>query len=286
MADWQLGEIEVTSILEQVAEFMTLEEFFDGFTPEMFEANKDWLLPNVVSPTSGKIILPIQSYLVRTRHHTILIDTCVGCHKKFKWVPEWNDRRDDTYLRNLKAAGVDPAEIDYVFCTHLHVDHCGWNTQLEDGRFVPTFPNAKYIFSEPEYAAAAETNSIVFRESVLPVMEAKQAELVAMDFALDDNISLSPTPGHTAGHVAVEMASNGVLGAMSGDLMHSPLQCLYPALCPTVDLDPAMASATRQKFLEDHADRDKIVMTAHFPLPSVGRVVSQGDAFRFDYLEK
>ena len=205
MADWQVGDIEVTSVLEQVAEFMTLEEFFDGFTPEMFEANKDWLIPDAVSPTSGKMILPIQSYLVRTRHHTILIDTCVGCHKKFKWVPEWNDRRDDAYLKNLVAAGVDPADIDYVFCTHLHVDHCGWNTRMEDGRFVPTFPNAKYIFAKDEYDSHAENNSIVFRESVLPVMEAKQAELVAMDFALDDNLSLSPTPGHTVGHVAVEM---------------------------------------------------------------------------------
>ena len=115
-------------------------------------------------------------------------------------------------------------------------------------------------------------------------MEARQAQLVAMDFALDDNISLTPTPGHTAGHVAVRMASNGAVGTMSGDLMHSPLQCLYTSLSPTVDLDPAMASATRQKFLEDHADQDKIVLTAHFPLPSVGRVVSAGDAFRFEYL--
>jgi glyoxylase-like metal-dependent hydrolase (beta-lactamase superfamily II) len=106
-----------------------------------------------------------------------------------------------------------------------------------------------------------------------------------MDFALDDNISLTPTPGHTAGHVAVQMTSNGVLGTMSGDLMHSPLQCIYTSLCPTVDLDQAMASATRQKFLETHADQDKIVMTAHFPLPSVGRVVSKGDAFRFEYLD-
>ena len=286
MADWQLGEIEITSVLEQVAEFMTLEEFFNGFTPEIFEMNKDWLLPDVVSPASGKMILPIQSYLVRTPHHTILIDTCVGCNKKFKWVPEWNDRRDDTYLRNLKAVGVNPAEIDYVLCTHLHVDHCGWNTRLEDGRFVPTFPNAKYIFSEPEFQAAAETNSIVFRERVLPVMDAKQMERVAMGFGLADNIFLTPTPGHTAGHVAVELASNGLLGTMSGDLMHSPLQCLYTSLCPTVDLDPEMASVTRQKFLEDHADRDKIVMTAHFPLPSVGRVISAGDAFRFEYLKK
>ena len=105
-----------------------------------------------------------------------------------------------------------------------------------------------------------------------------------MDFALDDNISLSPTPGHTAGHVAVRLKSEGVFGTMSGDLIHSPLQCLYPALCPTVDLDQEMASTTRQKFLEEHADQDITVLTAHFPLPSVGRVVSRRGAFQFNYL--
>ena len=286
MAVWQLGDIEVTSVLEQIAEFMTLDQFFDGFRSEMFDANKEWLLSNVISPESRKMILPIQSYLVRTKHHTILIDTCVGCDKKFKWVPEWNGRRDETYLLNLDAAGFDPTEIDYVFCTHLHVDHCGWNTKLLDGRWVPTFPNAKYIFSLQEYESSVNTNSIVFRESVLPIMEAGQAELVPMDFALDDNISLAPTPGHTAGHVAVRMTSKGEYGTMSGDLIHSPLQCLYTSLCPTVDSDKKVASATRQKFLEDHSDQDKIVLTAHFPLPSVGRIVSKGDAFKFEYLDE
>jgi len=284
MADWQLGGIEVTSVLEQVAEFMTPHEFFDGFTDAMLEENRDWLVPGAISPVSGKMILPIQSYLVRTKHHTILIDTCVGCHKKFKWVPDWNDRQDESYLANLKAAGVDPADIDYVFCSHLHVDHCGWNTRLVDGSWVPTFPNAKYVFARQEYESHAETNGIVFRESVLPIMEAKQAELVAMDFALDDEIWLSPTPGHTAGHVAINMASNGAQGAMSGDLIHSPLQCLYTDLSPTVDLDIPMARATRRKFLENHADRDVLVMTAHFPLPSVGRVVSKGEVFGFEYV--
>lgn len=154
---------------------------------------------------------------------------------------------------------------------------------LEDGRWVPTFPNAKYVFSKPEYEAAAAGNSIVFRESVAPIMEAGQAELVDMDFALDDHIWLSPTPGHTAGHVAINMQSNGAQGAMSGDLVHSPLQCVHPDLCATVDLDMALAHQTRQSFFELHADQDTTIMTAHFPLPSVGRIVSRGDGFWFEY---
>lgn len=283
MSTWQLGEIAVTSVLEQVDEFLTPGEFFDGFRPEMLEANRDWLVPGAISATTGRMILPIQSYLVRTRHHTILIDTCVGCRKKFKWVPDWNDRRDESWLADLKAAGVDPAGVDFVFCTHLHVDHCGWNTRLADGRWVPTFPNARYLFARTEYESHAAANGIVFRESVLPVMEAGQAELVAMDFALDDEIGLLPTPGHTAGHVAVTVTSGAARGVMSGDLIHSPLQCAHPELSPTVDVDAAQARATRRSFLEDHADRDVLVMTAHFPLPSVGRVVSKGEAFRFEY---
>ena len=286
MADWQLGEIEVTSILEQVAEFMTLEEFFDGFTPEMFEANKDWLLPNVVSPTSGKII---PAYPILSGAHTPPYDP----DRHLRWLPQeiqmgaGMERPPQRHLPSQSESGRCRSGGDRL---RVLYPPARGSLRLEYAtRKRPVrahFSQRQVYLLQPEYAAAAETNSIVFRESVLPVMEAKQAELVAMDFALDDNISLSPTPGHTAGHVAIEMASNGVLGAMSGDLMHSPLQCLYPDLCPTVDLDPAMASATRQKFLEDHADRDKIVMTAHFPMPSVGRVVSQGDAFRFDYLEK
>ena len=249
MADWQLGEIEVTSILEQVAEFMTLEEFFDGFTPEMSEANKDWLLPNVVSPTSGKIILPIQSYLVRTRRHDP--DRHLRRLPQEIQVGAGMERPPRRHLPSQSESGRCRSSGDRLRVLYppargsLRLEYA---TRRRPVR--APFPNAKYIFSEPEYAAAAETNSIVFRESVLPVMEAKQAELVAMDFALDDNISLSPTPGHTArtcgGRNGVERRTS----AMSGDLMHSPLQCLYPALCPTVDLDPAMATPRARNSLK------------------------------------
>ena len=283
MNKWALGDIEVTSILEQVASFDPIMDFFDDLTEEMLAPHRDWLTPGGLEPKPDRLVIPIQSYLLRTSHHTILIDTCVGCGKKFKWVPEWNNRDDDTYTRNLAAAGVSPADIDYVFCTHLHVDHVGWNTRLEDGRWVPTFPNAKYVFAKPEFDASAEHNSIVFRESVAPIVEAGQAEIVGMDFALNDEIWLEATTGHTAGHVAVNIASNGVRGAMSGDLIHSPLQCLHPDLSPSVDLDKIESAATRRRFLEQHAETATDILTAHFPLPSVGRLVRRDDAFWFEY---
>ena len=140
-----------------------------------------------------------QSYLVRTRHHTILIDTCNGCHKSVSWLPDGWRRNNEIWLDRLIAAGVGPEGIDYVFRTHFHSDHSGWNTRLVDGRWAPTFANARYIFARTEYAAAEAGHDSVFRENVLPVMAAGQAVLVDMDYALDDEVWLEPTPGHTPG---------------------------------------------------------------------------------------
>ncbi|HSH07118.1 MAG TPA: MBL fold metallo-hydrolase, partial [Burkholderiales bacterium] len=181
--------------------------------------------------------------------------------------------------------GVAPEDIDTVMCTHLHVDHCGWNTRLVDGRWVPTFPNARYLFARPEYEASAAGNSVVFRESVLPVMEAGQAVLVELDYEIEHGIHFEPTVGHTPGHVAVALASQGARGVMSGDLIHSPLQLAFPEWSPRADWDRALSAQTRRRFLEQHADSDTLVMTAHFPQPSMGQVVSAGNAFRFRYRE-
>ncbi len=206
MAKRQLGDITIDRIVELEAPLATPLEVFDEAVPEAVTPHRHWLEPKALDPVSGKMIMPVQSYLVRTRHHTILIDTCIGCRKSSDWVPEWTDRRDETWLANLAAAGVGPEDIDYVFCTHFHSDHSGWNTRLVDGRWAPTFANAKYIFARAEYAAAEAENDSVFRENVLPVMEAKQAVLVDMDYALDDEVWLEPTPGHTPGHVGRGLA--------------------------------------------------------------------------------
>ena len=215
----QLGDIVIHRILELEAPFMRPLEFFDEALPEVVEPHRHWLEPNALDPETGKMILPVQSYLLRTRLHTILIDTCIGCRKTYDGVPEWKDRRDETWLHNLAIAGVRPGDIDYVFCTHLHVDHCGWNTRLTDGRWTPTFPNAKYILAADEYAACEADGTAVFRENVLPVMEAGQAVLVDNDYALDDEIWLTPSPGHTAGHVSVNIASRGRNAVMTGVIL-------------------------------------------------------------------
>ena len=191
-------------------------------------------------------------------------------------------------MRALAALGIAPEDIDFVMCTHLHSDHVGWNTKLENGRWVPTFPNARYVFSEKELAAWRDVGHEKFsrtpyEDSVLPIVEAGRAELVKNDYALDDEVWLEPTPGHTPDHVAVALASRGETAIMCGDLMHSPVQCLHPEWVPWPDWDVELAKRTRREFLDRYCETDTLVCTAHFPLPSAGRIVRDGDAFRFQY---
>jgi len=189
-------------------------------------------------------------------------------------------------MGGLKAAGVGPEDIDFVMCTHLHADHVGWNTRLDNGRWVPTFPNARYLFSQKEYDYWAEehkkTAIDAFGDSVLPVVEAKKADFVTSEHALDDHIRLSPTPGHTPDHFAVCLGRRGEAAVMTGDLIHSPLQARYPDLVMRVDYDREQASNTRRRFLERYCDTSTLCCTMHFPSPSVGHVKRWGDGFRLE----
>ena len=150
-----------------------------------------------------------------------------------------------------------------------------------DGRWVPTFPNAKYIMSRQDFELAQESNDPGYSENVLPVVEAGQAKIVDTDYTMDQHIWLEPTPGHTAGHVAVGLASMGAEAVMCGDLIHSPVQCVYPEWNAASDADPFQAAKTRRTFLSENCDRERLVMAAHFPEPSIGRIVRADDAFRF-----
>ena len=279
-----LGGLVVQRLPEMELPFRSLEELYIDATPEAVADARTWMEPWALCPETGRAILAIQSYLVRGSRHTILIDTCVGCGKSNAWFEPWHRREDRSWLDRLAAAGVRPEEVDYVFCTHLHSDHCGWNTQLVDGRWVPTFPNAKYVMSKAEAAHAEAKGGDSYNESVSPVIEAGQALLVEMDHALDDEVRLEPTPGHTPGHVAVGLASGGQEAVMCGDLMHSPIQCRHPDWRYRIDTDPLQANETRRKFLGANSESGRLVLTAHFPSPSMGRVTQSGEAFDFRFI--
>jgi glyoxylase-like metal-dependent hydrolase (beta-lactamase superfamily II) len=280
-------DLTIHRIVEQEEPLFDPLEFFPGLTRETLDENRAWLEPAALDPATGKLRLCVQSYLVRTPRHTILVDTCVGNDKPRPGRPFWNMRKDDAWERGLAATGVRMEEIDYVMCTHLHVDHVGWNTRLEDGRWVPTFPNARYVFGAEEFAhwsaEHAKAANPVMADSVLPIVEAGRADLVRTDMALDDHVRLLPTPGHTPDHFAVELGRGGAAPAavLTGDLIHSPLQARYPEMSMRADFDPAQAAKTRRRFLECHCDTGTLVCTAHFPSPSAGRVGRWGDGFRF-----
>ena len=193
---------------------------------------------------------------------------------------------DDTYMSALKAAGFAVEDIDFVMCTHLHVDHVGWNTRLQGDRWVPTFPNARYIFGKDEFDYWTQQNAKApvspFGDSILPVVEAKQAEMVRNDYEIGDHVRILPTPGHTPGHIAFALGRGKDDAVFCGDLMHSPLQTRYPALSAKFDVDQAQATATRCQFLERYCDTETLCCTAHFPSPSTGKIRRRGDGFSCD----
>jgi len=114
------------------------------------------------------------------------------------------------------------------------------------------------------------------------VMAAGQAQLVRSDFALDDEVWLEPTPGHTQGHVSIRLASAGAQAIITGDCIHSPVQCLAPEWIMRADVDPILAGSTLRKFLERYCDSSVTVCATHFPEPSMGRITQRGDAFWFE----
>jgi glyoxylase-like metal-dependent hydrolase (beta-lactamase superfamily II) len=229
------------------------------------------------------LILCFQSYLVKTPHHTILIDSCIGNDKPRTSRPKWHMKTDDTYMRALAATGLSVDDIDYVMCTHLHPDHVGWNTRLENGRWVPTFPKARYVFGKTEFDHWMETHAKTpvppIGDSVLPIVEARRHEVVGDEAAIGDHVRILPTSGHTPGHSAFRLGRGKDHAVFSGDLIHSPLQALYPEMSMRADVDAAQAAKTRRSFLERYCDTDTLCCTAHFPSPSVGRIRRRGNGF-------
>jgi glyoxylase-like metal-dependent hydrolase (beta-lactamase superfamily II) len=227
--------------------------------------------------------------VIRTPHATILVDTCSGNDKERPHKQRYH-RKNWPYLANLGAAGLAPEDIDFVLCTHLHADHVGWNTRLVDGRWVPTFPNARYLFARQEWEhweraelRARYTTDPYYEDSLLPVMERGLAQLVASDYAFDDSVWIEPWPGHTPGHVCVVARSPQGTVILSGDIMHTALQCAEPQLNSCFCVDPEAARTTRRRFLETFAERPVMIIPSHFPTPTAGWIRLHKGSFRFHF---
>ena len=283
-----VGDLTIHRIVEMEFGISPIREFFPGLGQELLDENRAWLAPAGLDPETGNVVLCFQSYIVRTPHHTVLVDACIGNDKERPTRPAWNRKSDQSWMRALKAAGLGVDDIDFVLCTHLHGDHVGWNTRLDNGRWVPTFPKARYLFSKKEYAYWDElhrkTPQPQIADSVLPIIDANKAELVTSDHALGDHIRFVPTPGHTPDHFAVAVGRKSDEAVLTGDLIHSPLQARYPELYMRVDFDRDEASRTRRAFFERYCDTETLCCTMHFPSPSVGHIKRWGDGFRLDNL--
>ena len=283
-----IGDVTVTSIVERDGPWRRPEDMFPDYDPELGKRHIAELEPGVFDQASGKMVITYQTFVVRTPKHTILVDTCTGEDKGYAAPMDFPKA---PWLEGFRAAGLKFEDIDYVFCTHLHIDHCGWNTVLRDGRWVPTFPRAKYVFHKREYAAWEEATRLgdnppgnVWRFNCEPVVEAGQALLVEDDFALDDTVSLSPTPGHSPCHCCVNIRSGGERAVVTGDLFHHALQCREPQWSTIFDWDPKQAIESRRRFFGEVAGTGLLLLPIHFPAPTVGRLDADGERFRYSFV--
>ena len=289
MTQWRFGDITVDRVVEFQAAVFPPAAIFPDATPDALAPHRAWLVPDLMDPATGLLVLSFHTYVIRTPRRTILVDTCGGNDKPRPGKPRYHAKRWP-YLERLAAVGVTPERVDVVVCTHLHVDHVGWNTRLVDGRWVPTFPRARYLFVRrewefwrEEYKTERFRDDPYHEDSIVPVLEAGLVDLVDADLTLDHGVRLVPTPGHTPGHVCVQVEGGGRQAVMSGDLMHHPVQCAEPAWSSVFCVDRAHSARTRRDFLERHAGSDTLIMPAHFPAPSAGRIERGDDRFHFAF---
>ena len=287
---WQIGDVKVTKIVES-------ETIFD--IPTMFpkasaeEVQKlDWLKPHFVTDDwQGK--MSIHALIVETPDKTIVVDTCIG-NDRDRIAYKTSNNLQTAFLEDFAAAGFDQEKVDVVLCTHLHFDHVGWNTMLEQGKWVPTFPNARYLFNRAEFEHWRDTQDDVtedmflnvqknvFVDSILPVLEAGLVDLVDENHRVCEEVWFEPTPGHSPGHVCIRIRSQGQDGFITGDMVHHPFQFANAEWSmASVDYDSDMATSTRSRVYADVADQPVLVIGTHFAGVTSGKVRKDGKSYRF-----
>ncbi|MCX2980579.1 MBL fold metallo-hydrolase [Halieaceae bacterium IMCC14734] len=281
MRKWQIGEVTVTKIVEMETTGGASWILPDASPAECRDI--EWLKPNFMDE-EGELKFSVHALVVETPSCTIVVDTCVGNDKERKPFRDWHQLQT-SFLQDFAGAGFDRDTVDHVLCTHLHVDHVGWNTMWVDGAWVPTFSNASYLVAQDEYDHFSRTdieeiNQRVFNDSVAPVYEAGLMQLVATDHQVCPEVDLVPTLGHTPGHVSVRIRSGGEQALITGDFVHHPCQMARLDWGSSADLDAAAADATRRRVFAEYADTPTLIIGTHFAGVTAGHIVRDGDAFR------
>jgi glyoxylase-like metal-dependent hydrolase (beta-lactamase superfamily II) len=276
---WKIGKVKITKVVE--LETVGSTRFILPLATNEEIRKLPWLIPHFANE-EGRLKMSIHSLVVETSSHRIVVDTGLGNDKQGRNVPTWNNR-NGPFLETLAQAGFPPDSIDIVLCTHLHVDHVGWNTKLVDGKWVPTFANARYVFGRAEYEhwrdhSDEPDKAAVFNDSVKPIVDAGNAELIPSDHRLCEEITMIPTPGHSPGHMSILITSDGAEGLLTGDVAHHPCQMAHLDWSSTADSDPVQSAATRRQLFSRFADTATLVIGGHF---SAAHIKRDGDAFKF-----
>jgi glyoxylase-like metal-dependent hydrolase (beta-lactamase superfamily II) len=284
MQSWRIGNVTVTRVVEMELTTRYREDrpFIKEATPEALRASP-WLYPHFVAD-DGAMVLSIHALLVEAPGLRLVVDTCIGNDKPRALLR--GGALSTNFLKDLEAIGWTRESVNAVVCTHLHVDHVGWNTMLQDGKWVPTFPNARYFIGRIEYehwiADGAGEQQAILDDSVTPIFDAGLAEFVELDHRISPQIRLIASTGHTPGHVSVIIESEGQSAVITGDMSHHPCQLAHPDWSPTFDSDPKAAAVTRARLFAEWADAPILVIGTHWAAPTAGHVRRDGAAFRFE----
>lgn len=276
---WTIGDVSVTRIVEREVP-IRLDALIAEASAQALQPHMEWLSPHFIDDTGTQYLLSIHALLVESKGSRIIVDTCIGELRTPGM--EVLDVTVQPFLEQLFAAGFARETIDTVLCTHLHFDHVGWNTWRVNDEWIPTFPNARYLFSQREWeywrAHPHGEHWTLAQETLAPLMKAKLAQFVPMDFVLTPEVRLVPTPGHTPGHVSVLIESQGKKALITGDLTHHPVQWAEPDWGTAADIDTRMAAATRRQLIGSHAaDGDLLVIGTHYPAPCSGYLSRAGE---------
>jgi glyoxylase-like metal-dependent hydrolase (beta-lactamase superfamily II) len=276
---WKVGKVKITKIVE--LETIGSTRFILPLASNEAIRKLPWLIPDFATE-EGRLKMSIHSLVVETPTRRILVDTGLGNDKEGRSVPTWNNRKTP-FLETMTEAGFPPDSIDTVLCTHLHVDHVGWNTKLIGDKWAPTFANARYVFGKTEYEHWCDHSDepdklAVFNDSVKPIVDAGKADLVPSDARLCDEITLIPTPGHSPGHMSIHIQSDGEEGLLTGDVAHHPCQMAHLDWSSTADSDSVQSAVTRRELFSRFADTPTLVIGGHF---SAARIRRDGNAFKF-----
>ena len=278
---WQVGEVRITRVVEVERLVFPADALFEL---DAETVNRHGWLQTEYADADGNVFLAIQAFVIEAGGKRVLVDPCLGNHKQ-RENPLWA-MRDGPFLEDLCAAGFSPETIDTVLCTHLHFDHVGWNTRLVDGRWIPTFPNARYLFARTEFEHARVDTSPeaedTFADSIKPILDAGLADFVETNHQLSKEIRLEPTPGHTPGHCSVRISSIGQEAVITGDMIHHPIQTAEPDVCTHACVDKEQAKTTRRAFLQHQSASGGIVFGSHFCGAPAVRIKAQGREWRIE----